>query len=212
MPMQVSKYHSTTKQTNSPRRCEDCNPAIFQVFFSAYANDCVGDYEPDYLDFIFFENGYGKFIADLREDVEKEKAYNEWIAEINTATIDVEDLRELERSLVGLVPSKPERTVQTTYIYDDCAKGNECFHQQDYENAIQHYRTAAEHQWNDYVTFCLSLSYYLKGDYPNAAAIANRYNGSVYELPTFSRGMNCFVLDTTPIDKLNYLLERRMVS
>jgi tetratricopeptide (TPR) repeat protein len=210
--MRIAKYQNEQESrfaANKVVTCEICNPIIFQVFLSSYANECTGDYEPEYFNFDFTNNGYGEFIAEIRERAEEENDYYE--DDIYTATpIETRSIQEIEKGLVALVPVEPAIYKSLTTIYEDCKKGNAYFHQQDYDKAIEYYRAAANNNSSDHIAFCLSLSYYLKGDYVSAVAAANHYYGSVYELPTFSRGLNCFVLDTTPIDELNYLLEKRI--
>lgn len=134
--------------------------------------------------------------------------------EIEGATIiETRNIAEIEKELISIVPVKPEMCSRYAMIFDDCKKGHEYFHQQDYDNAIQHYQAAIDCQNNDEISFCLALSYYLKGDYTNASKVANAFKGKVLEvefLGSSRYGMNPFILDTRLIDQLYYLLEKRL--
>ena len=213
--MDIMKYQGTTTRTNVPLVPCASSPIIFQVFFSDFEDGHLIHEDARCFEFDFADNGYGKFLAEYKEIGTEEKEYYERMQEITTAVpIESRSIAEIEKDLISLVPVEPDLHKSYTTAYEDCKKAHEYFHHQDYDNAIEHYSAAADRQWTDHVAFCLSLAYYLKGDYPSAAAAASRYQGSVYEVATLGSrryGMNAFVLDTTPIDKLNYLLEMRTI-
>ncbi len=108
------------------------------------------------------------------------------------------------------MPATPDLAWKRVGAYNDLARGHECFHQQDYTNAIKHYQAALVRQFSDIAYYCLALSYYFIGDYNSAGVTANAYQGSVIELPLYSRGWSNLALDTTPINDLNYLIEKRL--
>lgn len=215
--MEVTRYYSLP---NPPlirsMPCAPCAHIVLQVFFSDFEDGILINDEASYLEFDFADNEYGKFKTDLKAIAAEKETYCEYLDEFYSATpIEMRNLPEIEKELINLVPVEPAIYKGYTVAYEDCKKGHEHFHQQEYEQAIGYYRAAAMQQWNDHIAFCLSLAYYLKGDYANAATTASRYQGSVYEVATLGSwryGMNAFVLDTSPIEQLDYLLERRMVS
>lgn len=177
--MKVIKYkhEQETELASNILPCAPCQPIIFQVFFSDFEDgqlmDYVWDVEPWYFDFDFANNGYGKFKAALEEEVEEDKRLDDIY---NATPIETRDIREIERDLASLMPLKPERTVQTSYIYDHCAKGNEYFHQGDYSNAVEHYEAAlALRSQAEEVKLSLAMAYYFLGDYSNARRVIDGY-------------------------------------
>ena len=98
------------------------------------------------------------------------QAVEELLDDIESATpIETRSIAEIEKELINLVHAP------LFNMPDTLKKGLEYFHEQDYKKAIEYFTKVADRQFNDTVSFCLALSYYLNADYANARRAIDCY-------------------------------------
>jgi len=113
----------------------------------------------------------------------------------------------LEQALLNIVPVFADTYYGKQYVYEQCSKANQLFHQSEYAIAIDHYKAALERHNVPEVWLYLAIAYYFVAEYSNAVMTLNNYDGETY----YDLKEDEYIHHTEPlVDPFYQLLQRKL--